>query len=102
MVTNDASYGSASTEEGATQVVRRHSVRNCIEWWIQELKRRIDAFYASFTGHDVEIINNWLRQFAWVWNVCLTYRCRCSSIYLDYRLLYAMAQHNQDEKILAN
>ena len=40
--------------------------------WIQELKRRIDTFYASFTGHEVETTNNWLNQFAWTWNVCLS------------------------------
>jgi len=39
---------------------------------IQDLKRRIETFYVSFTGHDVETTNNWLRQFAWVWNVYLT------------------------------
>lgn len=72
VVTDDASYGSAFTTEGITHIVRRHSVRNRIERWIQELKRRIEAFYASFTGHDVETTNNWLRQFAWIWNVCLT------------------------------
>jgi transposase-like protein len=37
-------------------------VRNRIERWMQELKRRIDAFYASFTGDDVVTTNNWLRQ----------------------------------------
>ena len=50
--------------------IRRHSVGNRIERWIQELKRRTDAFYASFTGHDVETTNNWLKQFAWTWTVC--------------------------------
>jgi transposase-like protein len=72
VVTDDASYGSAFTEEGVTHIVRRHSVRNRIERWIQELKRRIETFYASFTGYDVATTNNWLRQFAWTWNVCLT------------------------------
>jgi transposase-like protein len=72
VVTDDASYGSAFSKEGVTHVVRRHSVRNHIERWIQELKRRIEAFYTSFTGYDVDTTNNWLRQFAWVWNVCLT------------------------------
>lgn len=47
-------------------------MRNRIERWIQELKRRIDTFYASFTGNDVAPTNNWLRQFAWVWNTCLS------------------------------
>ncbi|WP_435186695.1 IS6 family transposase [Halobellus sp. EA9] len=72
LVTDDASYGSAFTAEGVTHIVRRHSVRNRVERWIQELKRRIETFYASFIGYDVETTNNWLRQFAWVWNVCLT------------------------------
>lgn len=57
---------------GITQIIRHHSVRNRIERWIQELKRRIDTFYASFTGHSVETTNNWLRQFAWMWNTCLS------------------------------
>jgi hypothetical protein len=60
------------TKEGSTHIIRRHSVRNRIERWIQELKRRIEAFYALFTGYGVETTNNWLRQFAWVWNLCLT------------------------------
>jgi len=47
-------------------------VRNRVERWIQELKRRIETFYASFTGYNVETTNNWLRQFAWAWNVCLS------------------------------
>ena len=72
VVTDDASYGSAFTKEGSTHIIRRHSVRNRIERWIQELKRRIEAFYALFTGYGVETTNNWLRQFAWVWNLCLT------------------------------
>jgi hypothetical protein len=29
---------------------------------MQELKCRIDTFYASFTGNDVVAPNNWLRQ----------------------------------------
>lgn len=72
VVTDGASYGPVFTKLGITQVVRRHSVRNRIERWIQELKRRIDTFYASFTGHDVATTNNWLRQFAWAWNACLS------------------------------
>jgi len=47
-------------------------VRNQIERRIQELKRRIDTLYASFTGYDVAITSNWLRQFAWVWSTCPT------------------------------
>jgi hypothetical protein len=57
---------------GITRIIRCHSVRNRIEHWMQELKRGIETFYASFTGHDVETTNNWLRQFAWAWNACLT------------------------------
>jgi putative transposase len=72
VVTDGATYGPVFTHLGITQIVRRHSVRNRIERWIQELKRRIDTFYASFTGHDVVTTNNWLRQFGWVWNACLS------------------------------
>jgi putative transposase len=72
VVTDGASYGPVFTKLGVTQIIRRHSVRNRIERWIQELKRRIDTFYASFTGHDVVTTNNWLRQFGWVWNACLS------------------------------
>ncbi|AUV84474.1 hypothetical protein C2R22_23290 (plasmid) [Salinigranum rubrum] len=72
VVTDGASYGPVFTRMGVTRIIRRHSVRNRIERWIQELKRRIDTFYASFTGNDVVTTNNWLRQFAWVWNVCLS------------------------------
>ena len=64
VVTDGATYGPVFTHPGVTRVIRRHSVRNRIERWIQELKRRIDTFYASFTDHDVETTNNWLRQFA--------------------------------------
>ena len=55
-----------------TQIIRRHSVKNRIERRIQELKRRIEAFYASFTGNDIVTTNNWLRQFAWICNVYLS------------------------------
>jgi transposase-like protein len=72
VVTDGASFGPVFSHLGITHIVRRHSVRNRIERWIQELKRRIDTFYASFTGHSVTTTNNWLRQFAWVWNVCLS------------------------------
>ena len=72
VVTDGATYGPVFTPLGVTRIIRRHSVRNRIERWIQELKRRIDTFYASFTGHDVETTNNWLKQFAWTWNVCLS------------------------------
>ena len=72
MVTDGATYGPVFTPLGVTRIIRRHSVRNRIERWIQELKRRIDTFYASITGHEVETTNNWLKQFAWTWNVCLS------------------------------
>lgn len=72
VVTDGASYGPVFTTLGITHIVRRHSVRNRIERWIQELKRRIDTFYASFTGNNVVTTNNWLRQFGWVWNACLS------------------------------
>ena len=72
VVTDGGTYGPVFTPLGVTRIIRRHSVRNRIERWIQELKRRIDTFYASFTGHDVETTNNWLKQFAWTWNVCLS------------------------------
>ena len=72
VVTDGVSYGPVFTKLGVTQITRRHSVRNRIERWIQELKRRIDTFYASFTGHDIVTTNNWLRQFGWVWNACLS------------------------------
>ena len=72
VVIDGATYGPVFTPLGITRIIRRHSVRNRIERWIQELKRRIDTFYASFTGHEVETTNNWLKQFAWTWNVCLS------------------------------
>ena len=72
VVTDGASYGPVFTKLDSTRIIRRHSVRNRIKRWIQELKRRIETFYASFTGNDVVTTNNWLRQFAWVWNVCLS------------------------------
>jgi hypothetical protein len=46
-------------------------VRNRIEHLIKELKRRIGTFYASFSGTDIATINDWLRQFASIWNVYL-------------------------------
>ena len=72
VVTDEASYGPVFTDLGITRIIRPNSVRNHIERWIQELKRRIDTFYASFTGYDVVTTNNWLRQFGWVWNACLS------------------------------
>ena len=72
VVTDGADYGPVFTRLGITRIVRQHGVRNHIERWIQELKRRIDTFYASFTGYDVDTTNNWLRQFGWVWNACLS------------------------------
>lgn len=64
MVTEGASYGPVFTKLGVTHIVRRHTVSKRIKQWIQQLKRRIHVFYASFTSHDVETMNNWLRQFA--------------------------------------
>ena len=72
VVTDGASYGPVFANLGVTRIVRRHGVRSCIERWLQELKRRIDTFSASFTGDDVVTTNNWLRQFGWVWNACLS------------------------------
>jgi len=72
VVTDGASYGPVFTPLGIIHVVRRHSVRNRIERWIKELKRHIDMFYVSFTGNNVATTNNWLKQFAWTWNVCLS------------------------------
>jgi len=72
VVTDGASYGPVFNPLGITHIVRRHSVRNRIEHWIQELKRCIDTFHASFTGNDVVTTNDWFWQFAWVWNVCLS------------------------------
>jgi putative transposase len=72
IVTDGATYGPVFERLGVTHIIRRHSVRNRIERRIQELKRRIDTFYASFTGQSVDTTNNWLRQFAWVWNACLS------------------------------
>jgi transposase-like protein len=71
-VTDGATYGPLFTPLAVTRTIRRHSIRNRIERWIQELKRRIDTFYASFPGNDVLTTNNWLKQFAWTWNVCLS------------------------------
>ena len=53
VVTDGASYGSIFTKLGITQIVRRHSMRDHIERFLQELKRRINTFYTSFTGHDI-------------------------------------------------
>jgi putative transposase len=72
VVTDGATYGPVFERLGIHHIIRRHSVRNRIERWIQELKRRIDTFYASFTGQSVDTTNNWLRQFAWMWNACLS------------------------------
>ena len=82
MVTDAAKYVSVFTRFGITHIVRRHSIINRVERWIQELKRPIDTFYASITGLDVATTNHWLRQFAWVWNVCLSQQCPATNIYL--------------------
>jgi transposase-like protein len=54
IVTDGAIRSPVFERLGVKQIIRRHSVRNHIERWIQELKRRIDTFYASFTGHSVD------------------------------------------------
>ncbi|MDY6775054.1 MAG: IS6 family transposase [Halobacteria archaeon] len=69
---NAVGYGAAFQRLSIQQYVIHTGVRNRIERWFQELKRRINAFYASFTGKSVEPTQNWLRQFAWFWNNCLT------------------------------
>ena len=65
-------YGAAFGRLRIRHEVLVHGVRNRVERWIQELKRRIDTFYASFTGHTAEPTHNWLRQFTWFWNHCLS------------------------------
>ena len=65
-------YGAAFGRLRIHHEVLVHGVRNRVERWIQKLKRRIDTFYASFTGHTVEPTHNWLRQFKWFWNHCLS------------------------------
>ena len=72
MVTDGATYGPVLTDLGIMRIIRRNSVRNHIERWIQELKRRINTFYALFTGYDIVTTDNWLRQFGWVWNASLS------------------------------
>ena len=72
VVTDDATYGPAFDRLGSTRIIRHHGIRNRIERWIQERNRRIETFYASFTGPTVETTNNWLRKFPWVWNPCLS------------------------------
>lgn len=64
-------YGATFRRLRIRHVVIRHGIRNRIERWIQELKRRIDVFYASFSGRGVATTNQWLRQFSWFWNTCL-------------------------------
>jgi transposase-like protein len=65
-------YGAAFGRLRIRHVVRVLGVRNRIGRCMQELKRRIDTFYASFTGNSVESTHNWLRQFTWFWNHCLS------------------------------
>ena len=73
VITDAASgYGAAFSRLRIRHRVLTHGSRNRVERWIQELKRRIDAFYASFTGKTVEPTHNWLRQFVWFWNRCLS------------------------------
>jgi len=35
-----------------------------------------DMFYTSFTRDIVEPTYNWLWQFTWFWNHCLSHYCR--------------------------
>lgn len=65
-------YGPVFEELDIERRVISHGVRNRVERWIQELKRRIDTFYASFTGASTTPTQRWLRQFAWFWNACLS------------------------------
>ena len=58
-------YGATSGRLRIGHEVLAHGIRNPVERWIQELKRRINTFYASFTGYTVEPTHNWLRQFVW-------------------------------------
>ncbi|MFB6253661.1 MAG: hypothetical protein ABEI06_03535, partial [Halobacteriaceae archaeon] len=69
---NAVGYGAAFQRLGIRQIVIQTGIRNHIERWFQELKRRIDAFYASFTGKSVDTTQHWLRQFTWFWNNCLS------------------------------
>jgi len=59
-------YGAAFGRLRIRHRVLVHGSRNRIERWMQELKRRIDTFYASFTGDTAEPTHNWLRQFTWL------------------------------------
>lgn len=65
-------YGGAFDQLRINHVILKHDIRNRIERWFQELKRRINTFYASFNGKNVETTQNWLRQFIWFWNYCLS------------------------------
>jgi transposase-like protein len=65
-------YGAAFSRLRIRYRVLVYGSRNRIERWIQEFKRRIDTFYASFTDDTVEPTHNWLRQFTWLWNHCLS------------------------------
>jgi len=54
-------YGAAFGRLRLRHEVLVHGVRNSVERWIQELKRRIDTFSASFTGHSVDSARNCFR-----------------------------------------
>jgi hypothetical protein len=56
VVTDRTTYGPVFTRLGISNIIRRHSVRNHFERWIQRLKRYIS--YASFTGHEIETTKN--------------------------------------------
>jgi transposase-like protein len=73
IVTDDAQeYGDAFVDAGVFHVVFRLGPRTRIERWFQELKRRLNVFYASFSGSSVDPTRDLLRQFVWFWNECLT------------------------------
>ena len=65
-------YGTGRRPLRIHHEVHAQDVRNRVGRCIQKLKRRIDTFYASVTGHTVEATHNWLRQFVWFWNHCLS------------------------------
>jgi transposase-like protein len=66
VVTDDAQeYGDAFVDADVFHVVFRHGPRTRIERWFQEMKRRLNVFYASFSGSSVDPTRDLLRQFVW-------------------------------------
>ena len=55
------------------RVRMRGGVRNYVEHWFRELKRRAEVFDLSFPQKkaDQRSMNNWLRVFAWHYNQSL-------------------------------